>query len=89
LVERNKALPAQTRNKSGKDPNQNDVQIVDRSYLQKDFKTQLETTQKLIEDVAEKFELTFEQERAFRIITNHTVALGLEQLMMYIGAMMA
>src|ERR1700689_3377779 len=58
LAERNKALPAQSGKKSGKDPNQNDVQIVDRSYLQKNFKTQSETAQKLIEDVIENFELT-------------------------------
>jgi hypothetical protein len=33
LAERTKALPAQSEKQSGKDPNQNDVQIVDRSYL--------------------------------------------------------
>jgi len=31
--------------KYGKDSNQNDVQIVDRSYLQKNFKAQSETAQ--------------------------------------------
>ena len=41
LAERNKALPAQSGKKSGQDPNQNDIQIVDRSYLQKNFKAQL------------------------------------------------
>ena len=40
LAERNKALPAQSGKKTGKNMNQNDVQIVDRSYLQKDFKVQ-------------------------------------------------
>ena len=87
LAERNKALPAQSGKKSGKDPNQNDVRIVDRSYLQKNFKAQSETAQKLIEDVVEKFELTSEQERAFRIIANHAVAPGSEQLIMYVGGM--
>src|ERR1700677_2701811 len=87
LAERNKALPAQSGKKSGKDPNQNDVQIVDRSYLQKNFKAQSETAQKLIEDVVEKFELTSDQERAFRIVANHAVSPGSEQLMMYIGGM--
>src|SRR5882762_4872979 len=48
LAERNKSLPAQSKNQSGKDPNQNDVRIVDRSYLQKSFKAQSETAQKLI-----------------------------------------
>ena len=33
LAERNKALPTQSGKKTGKDPNQNNVQIVDRSYL--------------------------------------------------------
>src|SRR6202790_2877606 len=87
LSERNKALPAQSGKQSGKDPNQNDVQIVDRSYLQKNFKALSETAQKLIEDVIVKFELTSEQERSFRIIANHAVTPGSEQLMMYVGGM--
>jgi len=41
----------------------------------------------LIEDVVEKFVLTSEQERAFRIIANHAVTPELEQLMMYVGGM--
>src|SRR5882762_1093125 len=87
LAERNKALPAQSRKNSGTDPNHNDVQIVDRSYLQKNFKAQSETAQNLIEDVIGKFELTSEQERAFRIIANHAVTPGSEQLIMYVGGM--
>ena len=87
LAERNKALPAQCGKQSGKDPNQNNVRIVDRSYLQKNFKALSEAAQKLIEDVVEKFELTSEQERAFRIIANHAVAPGSEQLIMYVGGM--
>ena len=73
LAERNKALPAQSGKKSGKDPNQNDFRVVDRSYLQKNFKAQAEAAQKLIEDVIETFELNSEQERAFRIVANHAV----------------
>ena len=65
LAERNKALPALSGKISGRDPNQNDVQIVDRSYLQKNFKAQSETAQKLIEDVIGKFKLTSDQERSF------------------------
>jgi hypothetical protein len=75
LAERNKALSAQAGRRSDRDPNQNDV---DRSYLQKNFKAQSETAQKLIEDVIGKFELTSEQERAFRIIANHAVTPGSE-----------
>jgi len=39
----------------------------------------------LIEDIIEKFELTSDQERAFRIIANHAVTPGSEQLIMYVG----
>jgi len=42
LAERNQALPAQSDKKVGKDPNQNDVKIVDRSYLEKNFKAESE-----------------------------------------------
>src|SRR5258705_2672554 len=87
LAERNKSLPAQSGRKYGKDSTQNNVQIVDRSYLQKNFKAQSETAQNLIEDVIEKFELTSDQERAFRIIANHAVAPGSEQLIMYVCGM--
>src|ERR1700685_731208 len=87
LAERNKALATQSGKQTGKDPNKNDVQIVDRSYLQQNFKAQSESAQKLIEDVVEKFELTSDQERAFRIVANHAVSLGSEQLMMYVGGM--
>jgi len=45
LAETNISLPAQSGRQYGKDPNQNDVQIVDRSYLQKNFKAQSETAQ--------------------------------------------
>jgi len=38
----------------------------------------------LIEGVVEKFELTSDQERAFRIIANHAVTPGSEQLIMYV-----
>jgi predicted AAA+ superfamily ATPase len=41
----------------------------------------------LIEDVIEKFELTSDQERSFRIIANHAVTPGSEQLMIYVGGM--
>ena len=51
------------------------------------IKAQSETAQNLIEDVIDKFELTSEQERAFRIISNHAVTPGSEQLIMYVGGM--
>jgi hypothetical protein len=87
LTERNRALPAQSSKRAGKDPNQNDVQLVDRSYLQRDFKAQSDNAQKLIEDVIQKFLLNSDQERAFRIVSNHAVTPGAEQLIMYLGGM--
>ena len=48
---------------------------------------QSESAQKMIEDVVEKFELTADKERAFRIVANHAVSPGSEQLMMYVGGM--
>src|SRR5882762_4596082 len=71
----------------GKDPNQNDVQIVDRSYLERNFKAQSEAAQNLIEGVVMKFDLNSEQERAFRIVANHAATPGAEQLIMYVGGM--
>src|SRR5882762_5507065 len=53
----------------------------------KNFKAQSETAQNLIEDVVTKFELNSEQERAFRIVANHAVTPGAEQLIMYVGGM--
>jgi len=44
-------------------------------------------SQKLIEDVIKKFILNSEQERAFRIVANHAVTPGTEQLIMYLGGM--
>src|ERR1700674_2527507 len=87
LADRNKSLPTQFGRKYGNDPNQNDVRIVDRSYLQKNFKAQSETAQNLIEDVVTKFKLNSEQERAVRIVANHAVTPGAEQLIMYVGGM--
>ena len=87
LAERNKSLPALSKDHSGKESYMNDVSIVDRSYLQKWFNAQSETVQKSIGDVVDKFELTSDQERAFKIIANHAVTPRSEQLMMYVGGM--
>ena len=43
--------------------------------------------QNLIEDVVMKFELNSGQERSFRIVANHAVTPGAEQLIMYVGGM--
>ena len=60
---------------------------MDRSYLQKDFKAQSDNAQKLIEHAIQIFSLNSEQERSFRIVANHAVTPGAEQLIMYLGGM--
>jgi hypothetical protein len=41
----------------------------------------------LIEGAVKKFELNSEQERVLRIIANHAVTPGAEQLIIYVGGM--
>jgi len=53
LAERNKGTSCTSGKKSGKDPNQNDVRIVDRSYLQKNFKGSVRNSSKIDLDVVE------------------------------------
>ena len=55
------------------DANENNVQVVDRSYLQKNFKAKLKSDQKLITSTVKGFSLNPEQERAFRIIAHHSL----------------
>ncbi|KDR80495.1 hypothetical protein GALMADRAFT_62280 [Galerina marginata CBS 339.88] len=86
LTERDKNIPA----KSGKninDPNENNVQLIDRSYLKKNFRAKLKSDRQLIATIIEKFTLNTEQERAFRIVGNHSVESKSEQLRMYLGGM--
>ncbi|KDR71670.1 hypothetical protein GALMADRAFT_17920, partial [Galerina marginata CBS 339.88] len=61
------------------------VKIVDRSYLEKTFNAS--TDKKQADETVSKFELNAEQERAFRIISNHAVSHQPDQLKMYLGGM--
>jgi len=70
-----------------KDPNQNYVKIIDRSYLDKSFKAKLKAAQSQIDGVVKGFQLKTDQERAFRIVANHAVSPNPEQLKMYMGGM--
>ena len=63
----------------------NVVKIVDKSYLEKSFVAGEHTDQ--INETVLKFKLNKEQERAFRIIANHSVNLHKDQLKMYLGGM--
>jgi hypothetical protein len=75
LAERNKNIP---------DPNKNNVQVVDRSYLQKGFKAKLKSDQQLVTSTVKDFSLNLEQARAFRIISHHLLEPNSEQLKMYL-----
>lgn len=65
----------------------NQVAIVDNTYLSKSYKCDDAAMQLLIDNTVKSFTLNKEQERAFRIIANHTVHNGGEQLKMYLGGM--
>ena len=87
LAERNKHVSSKFGIKIKADPNENEVEIVDRLYLQKSFKAKSAAAQKLIDETVQEFTLNTEQERAFRIVANHSVEPKSEQLKMYLGGM--
>ena len=84
MVERNKHIISKSSFKIKADPNENDVKIIDRSYLQKSFKAKSAVAQKLINETVQEFTLNAEQERAFRIVANHSIEPKSEQLKMYL-----
>ena len=63
------------------------VIIVDQSYLNQGFQAKHNADQTLLNMMVLKFNLNKEQERAFRIVGNHAVSQGFEQLKMYLGGM--
>ncbi|KAA1479975.1 hypothetical protein DENSPDRAFT_862094 [Dentipellis sp. KUC8613] len=65
----------------------NDVIPIYKSYLTHDFAAEAADDQKLIDSFVKDFTLNEEQERAFRIIANHSVSRVKDQLQMYIGGM--
>ncbi|KAF5332441.1 hypothetical protein D9758_015134 [Tetrapyrgos nigripes] len=61
------------------------VEVVDKSFLEKRFSTG--NNKHLINGCVGEFSLNREQEKAFRIIVNHTVCSSPQQLQMYIAGM--
>ncbi|TFY61610.1 hypothetical protein EVG20_g6989 [Dentipellis fragilis] len=81
-------------NSSGKNPEEyegedppNDVREIRKSYLTAKFHSKKKEEDNLINSFVKKFTLNAEQERAFRIIANHSVAEVKDQLQMHIGGM--
>ncbi|KDQ26092.1 hypothetical protein PLEOSDRAFT_1035322, partial [Pleurotus ostreatus PC15] len=64
---------------------QNTVTVVDKSYLEAAYVPKNHC--KIIQDCVSKFSLNKEQNRAFTIVANHSVAENSGQLKMYIGGM--
>ena len=64
-----------------------DVRILSADYLLKTYRAENKIHQNMVEIVFHNFSLNEEQERAFRIIANHTSSLTPEQLKMYLGGM--
>jgi ATP-dependent exoDNAse (exonuclease V), alpha subunit - helicase superfamily I member len=87
LANRRVNIPKQKKNfnSSFHDPNENDVKVVDQSYLRRNFKAELEVVQNLVESTVANFSLNIEQERAFRIVANHSTTFKSDQLKMYLG----
>jgi uncharacterized protein DUF6570/helitron helicase-like protein/PIF1-like helicase len=63
----------------------NVVKVVDKAYFERKF--HVEGLSNAIDDIVEKFSLNSDQERAFRIISNHAIGTDMEQLRMYLGGM--
>ena len=63
----------------------NVVKIVDKLYFEKNFC--VEGVSDAVNATVKSFSLNSEQERAFRIIANHTISESPEQLRMYLGGM--
>lgn len=72
--------------KFSKDPNQNNVIIVDQEYLSKSFRVHSKQDKKILQQVSTEFSLNEEQDRAFNIIAHHSIS-PTDQLRMYLGGM--
>jgi hypothetical protein len=86
LAERNKNIPSKSF-KNTFDPNEYNVQLVDRFYLEKHFKARLKSDQQLVTSTVKDFFLNPEQERAFRIVAHHSLEPNSKQLKMYLAGM--
>lgn len=65
----------------------NDARVIPGSYLLYDFKVTCSDIQQNLQYVVSDLTLNSEQERAFRIIAQHSVSVNEEPLRMYIGGM--
>jgi hypothetical protein len=65
----------------------NDVRLVNDNYLSMHFKSKLVAESVMANTISLYFTLNKDQERAFRIVVNHSVSLGQPQLNMYLGGM--
>jgi hypothetical protein len=65
----------------------NEVKIINKDYLQRDFKHIEKSAQDVIDKTVADFNLNSEQERAFRIVANHATTPNAERLSMYLGGM--
>jgi hypothetical protein len=75
------------RNVISKDHNMNSVRLIDQSYLNRNFIPESAEACRIIDHTVEEFNLNVEQERAFRIVANHSTSHKCEQLKMYLGGM--
>ena len=88
LDERNKHLPTNANPTPRVDSfKPNIVEVVDKSYIDCRFKPSSEDDKNIVTSSISKFQLNSEQERAFRIISNHAMMEKPEKLCMYLGGM--
>ena len=88
LDQRSKHLPANCGAKSKtKGFKPNTVEVVDKAYIDQAFKIDSTTDERLVVNTVKDFHLNIEQERAFRIVSNHAMMDGPEKLRMYLGGM--
>ena len=64
-----------------------EVKVVNKSYLTKEFKPSNKQNIVLLQNIVQEFSLNEEQERAFRIVANHAIQDSNDQLLMYLGGM--
>lgn len=88
IDEKNKHLPTNVNSKKkSKTFRADTVEIVDKTYIDKMFKITSRVDEQLMDNTIKKFLLNTEQERAFRIVANHSMMDNPEKLRMYLGGM--
>ena len=88
LTERKKNTSSNTsQNKYVKRRSDPTVEVVDYGFLQKLFSHKIKKDIDVIEAISNEFSLNEEQERAYRIITQHAISKSPAKLRMYLGGM--